>query len=352
MADINPSILLSLFGGGGADPSDIASFGASVRANDIFSQLAPQVGKFQFDRSNFSTGENVLASAGQAFLASALDRIGQNRAADQYAKVAQVLPSLYANPSSVAVPEGVDPEAFGALKLSAISRGAGSKQKAIQELFSKRQEAIASEMGKIQGRQEAYKQMGIKDPEDPLAKITRDLEADTYARITKLPSYVQFSDIDANFRTLTKLAQEDSRPASIGMISALARIWDPQGTVREGEYAINSQAQSALDSILGNWRELILGKGKLSPEGKQTIISAAAQKFNEFGKKYSSEQEELYKALEGQGGARTNIPTPGYTPFDINSFVIPRPISELNQETFNTLRAQGKTPDEIRAMYK
>lgn len=155
------------------------------------------------------------------------------------------------------------------------------------------------------------------------AKYLKDqilkLESDTYTRIKGLPSATQFADIDANFRTLKALAKQDSRPASVGMIASLARIWDPMGTVREGEYALNAQAQSALDSLVGDWRQIVLGKGKLSTGAKKAIITAAAQKYNEFGAKYGAEQGALYDALKAQGGNPANVPSSTYTPFDVNT---------------------------------
>lgn len=145
------------------------------------------------------------------------------------------------------------------------------------------------------------------------------LEGDTYSRIKGLPSATQFADIDANFRTLQALSKQDSRPASVGMIASLARIWDPMGTVREGEYALNAQAQSALDSLVGDWREIVMGKGRLSIGAKKAIITAAAQKYNEFGAKYAAEQSDLYNALKSQGGNPANVPTSKYSPFDVNT---------------------------------
>lgn len=205
------------------------------------------------------------------------------------------------------------------------------------------EQAKAIEKAKLAGESEFYGSDPSKNPNNPLVKAARGLESDTYGRITKLPSYVQFSDIEPNFKTIIALAKEDSRPASIGMISALARIWDPGGTVREGEYAINSQAQSALDSIVGDWRELILGKGKLKPKGKTAIIDAAAQKYNEFGSKYDADREALYKALEAQGGSRANIPTPEFNKYDPGTYTI----QELSNAGYTSadieaLRAQGK----------
>lgn len=179
------------------------------------------------------------------------------------------------------------------------------------------------------------------NPNSPQYKAKQDirsLEGDYYNRITKLPMYGQFSEISNNFNTLLSLANEDSRPASVGMIASLARIWDPGGTVREGEYALNSNAQSALDSIIGDWREIVSGKGKLNPEGKKAIISAVAQKYNEFGKSFSAQRDAQYDALERLGGNRINVPVQTYAPFNPEEW---QPANTKTINGINYIRVQG-----------
>lgn len=318
-------LFAELFGGGsGSDVSDIGNFQKAVAANNIFSQLAPQVASAPFNTSNWSLGQTVGITAGKAFLSSLLNAIGQRQQSDQLNSLASVLPQLYEDPLAVSAPEGVDPQAFAGLKLSTLARADRSKSDALQSLMKEILSvklaapiAAAKARGELEGKNSFYNEQGTENPEDPAVKLRKSLETDTYNRITKLPSYIQFSDIDANFRTLKELSKETSRPASVGMISALARIWDPMGTVREGEYNINSQAQSALDSIIGNWKEIVLGEGKLSPESKQKIIGAAATKYNEFGNKYTQEKSALYDALKAQGGNPLNVPTSEYTPFEL-----------------------------------
>lgn len=163
-------------------------------------------------------------------------------------------------------------------------------------------------------QKELIKNQIINTSNEP--KRLGDLEKTTYDRITGLPIAKQFSDIEANFNTLQALSGEDSKPAAVGMISALARIWDPAATVREGEYKINSEAQSVLDQIVGDWKSAISGKNPLSPETRQRMISAAAQKYNQFGQQYSGDRKLLIDALSAQGGNPANVPTRDFKPFE------------------------------------
>jgi hypothetical protein len=144
---------------------------------------------------------------------------------------------------------------------------------------------------------------------------TTEIEDKTYNRITKIPAYSTYSDIETNFKTLLSLKDQNSRPASVGMIASLARIWDPASTVREGEFALNANAQSALDNIYGDWREIVLGEGRLGDAAKESIIKAAAAKRNDFGKVYQDQTEGLLKSMEKLGGKRENIPVLRYEPY-------------------------------------
>lgn len=147
-------------------------------------------------------------------------------------------------------------------------------------------------------------------------KRLSELENTTYNRITGAPVTKSYQDIEANFNSLQALAKEDSKTATVGMINALARIWDPGVSVREGDIKINADAQSVLDQTLGDWRGYLTGKSQLSAETKQRMISAAARKYNEFGKQYDAERGLLLDALKRQGGNPENVPTRGFNPYE------------------------------------
>lgn len=136
-------VLAALFGGAGyggvnrgAD-ADLAAFDRTITLNDPWRLAAAPVFGAKFDTSTWNPMQTLGVTAGQAFLGTMLNALGQRSEAQQLEKVAQVLPQLYSNPSSVSVPEGVDPEAFGTLKLSALKNTADSQAKLFADVFSK-----------------------------------------------------------------------------------------------------------------------------------------------------------------------------------------------------------------------
>lgn len=305
-------------------------------------------------------GNYAVAEAGKSILAGLLGGFAERKQAENQQKLSAVMPDLFNNPEQVQNP-GLNPALFEQARLNfsadKMQREEALRQEMLKQVLEREdfkfkeqykdrisveneipsiraqkvqsilgnealQSALQDQPSVLPGTAPAATSLdatllkgGTKDDFYKEKDRIQKLESDTYNRIVKIPSYAQFSDIAANFSTLQALANEDSRSASVGMISALARIWDPGGTVREGEYAINSNAQSALDNIIGDWREIVSGAGKLGPDAKKSILSAAAAKYNAFGQIYDQEARALYQALEKQGGDPSNVPTTKFSPF-------------------------------------
>jgi hypothetical protein len=122
MAD--PVFEAFLGGGGVGDDAGLNAFRETVRSNDYFRQAAAPILTTRLNTSMMDPWTAFGTTAAQAFLGSALNTLGKNREAEQLIKAAEVLPSLQKPDINsilgVQAPEGIDPEAFGALKLNAI----------------------------------------------------------------------------------------------------------------------------------------------------------------------------------------------------------------------------------------
>ncbi len=359
MAPID-SFLTALVGGSsGANVDDIMGFQRSVAENNILNDLAPAVMGARFNTSSWSPEQTLGVTAGQAFLGSLLSGMARNDAAEQFSQLASVLPQLYDDPMSVSTPEGVDPEAFGALKLSSIARNTRAKadtgSSLIKELLGvklKGMEAKESALGKALGEAEGDKLLyggEFKNPNSPQNKLARELESNTYNRITGLPQYKLFSDVESNFKALQDLASQDSRAADLGLISTIARIRDPNSVVREGEIVMNADTQAYMDKFLGNWRSVATGESRLNEFDKAKIIGSVVPKYNELGTSYLSSRNPLLQALEQQGGSRTNIPTMEFSPFDIKTLI---PNTTDLQAFVDTAKSLGISREEGRALWE
>lgn len=111
-------------GGGIGDFADLNEFQNTLAKNNYYRLAAVPLLQTKFDTSTWSPVQSFGATALQSFLGSALNSLGQNYEAQQLAKVVPVLGDVYANPAQTPVPEGVDPEAFQQLQMSAIRENA------------------------------------------------------------------------------------------------------------------------------------------------------------------------------------------------------------------------------------
>lgn len=186
---------------------------------------------------------------------------------------------------------------------------------------------------------------GKREGDQAKKDSARKAEGDTYSRITNSPLYKGFSDIDANFKTLRSLADNEEPSAAPTMITAFGKINDPGSIIQPGEYkTISQNVQSLLDSIQGDWRQAFLGKTKLSPEARQAMVLIASEKYNQFGAKYGMERQQLLSALTQQGGEESNIPTLGFKPY-----VTP---GTSPKQYVDYLKSQGYDPETARFMFK
>lgn len=113
------------------DPA-LDAFSRTAASNSIYNQIANPILNTRFNTSTWSPTESAAVSLGQSFLGGLLGNLGRQDVAKQYETAASVLPDLYRNPNSVSTPEGVDAEAFGALKLAAL-RDNAKRERQLQD---------------------------------------------------------------------------------------------------------------------------------------------------------------------------------------------------------------------------
>jgi len=134
------------------------------------------------------------------------------------------------------------------------------------------------------------------------AALAKEYEEQTRKEVTQLPIYKDLAKMETSFKQLVSLVQDDSKASDIGIIAAMAKIWDPQGVINENEFRVNAEAQSALDNIFGNTRAFIKAKSRLSKKTKGDMVRAAAAKYNAFGETYERSVNNLLNILEKRGG--------------------------------------------------
>jgi hypothetical protein len=138
MADSSTAFLQSLFAnnGVGSDPA-LNAAQKTIAQNDYWRTAAAPILGAQFDRRTWTPTQSAGVSAAQSFIGSLLNSLGANSEAKQMQAISAVLPQIYENPSAVMRPEGVDPEAFAGLQVSATRDQFSQRQQLAQALATK-----------------------------------------------------------------------------------------------------------------------------------------------------------------------------------------------------------------------
>lgn len=329
--------LFSALFGGMSNPTsgsaDVNAFNKTVAANDIWRSAAGAVGNANFDTRTWTPNQAIGANVAKAFLGSILGSVAQDKEAQQTNKLLEVLPQLYSNPNSVGAPEGIDRQAFNAFKMNAMAKKAeddAAIRKAYATSFGGNYDPVNNSVSLIPGAQEAMMELYTKkselqnkDDDLRIKKQQQQLENTVYNRVTNLPSYKLLADVESNVNALKDLSSQDSKASDVGLISTVARIRDPNSTVREGEFKLNSDTQSYLDQLVGDWRSVVTGGSRLTPEAKKGIIASVLPKYNQLVESYDSQKTPLLEALERQGGNSLNVPTPNFSKLSVDDFFPP-----------------------------
>lgn len=323
-------------GGGGL--GDLGAFSQSIAANNPYRMAAAPIMGAKFNTSTWTPGQTFATALAQSFLGSALNMYAQNSEADQLASVAAIAPQLASNPLGVEAPEGVNPRAFQDLKLSTMAR-----QTALaSDLFTKQKIAEVTAGAEIEGRADAFKKLGIDNPDDPFIKQKyEDLKAASEARNaaekakqskigeiqgakigygnlgtadpedpvekkaaelnTKFNALQEVKDFKYIQRLSTQLSETLKNPTSVDdpALSKMAvQIIEPGLSSTSGETA----ALGASSSIPSGWKGFIeksmAGQTSLPPEVRVGLLRLAKNAYGAYGKVYQQSFDSYKK--EGQ----------------------------------------------------
>lgn len=301
MAGLDSDALLEFFNSGvnGAEANDIDLFRKNVAANDPWRMAAAPVLGTQFAMDSWSPGSKFGVSLGQAFLGAALNKLGQQQEARQLQKVAKILPSLYANPGAIEAPEDVDPEAFAALKLSALNKrdrsSAAQNAALFKELLGVKlagETAKAQAFGKVAGENEAY---GLNvNPENPIEKKVTELRTD----FNKQAAVQNFGYVQRLSNQLIETLKNPSAVADPILAKMAIQFVEPGLAVNAGEAA----GLAASPSIPEAWKGMILqalkGESRLREDVRRGLIDIATAAYKAHGKAYQNVYSQFKKEAE------------------------------------------------------
>jgi hypothetical protein len=176
-------------------------------------------------------------------------------------------------------------------------------------IAQKEEEAAASARGSVIGTNEGYGLDPSENPDSPQAKqakIIREEEDRAKGLINKLPSVVQFQNMQKALPQLDAYKDLDTKSSDNSFIYAYIKALD-DGAVREGEVGLANTANPRLQAIAAKFEAELTGKSALTPALKRQMVQELkASQANVYEQALKDSEIELGVALR-RGANEANV---------------------------------------------
>lgn len=136
-----------------------------------------------------------------------------------------------------------------------------------------------------------------------------ELETSYRKEFNTLPEVVRYKSALPAYKAVEGAAARPGTQSEINLIYGLAKLYDPESVVREGEYDTIAKSQSIPEWIKGQAQRLA-GGGKLTPETKAQILVEAKARKAVLENEYNGAQRTYDGIVKRQGLDPQNIFTP------------------------------------------
>lgn len=127
-----------------------------------------------------------------------------------------------------------------------------------------------------------------------------DAETSLRKEFEGLPEVKSYKQAFPSYSAILDAAKRNTPMSDINLVYGLAKIYDPNSVVREGEYATVANSPNIPERVKG-WAQYLAGGGKLTPAVKEQIVSEATGRIKsyetEVGKARGS-----YSQIAARGG--------------------------------------------------
>lgn len=333
-------------------PSDFSAFQNSVVQNDPYGIMGRSLASWQPNTATWSPETTAATAFGKAFLAGMLGNYARQNAADQINSVAAVLPQLQKDPMNLAAPEGVDSDAFAALRGTAILKNyqnqilsGQANSKGVSELMqtvlargvesgniSPAQALKAAQSGKYDDIMNTTAGP-LDNPNSPAYKLDKDKKEASLKideRITNARDYLKNSEEGRALSALKPAVSQivstldrNDKASDVVVFTALGKALDPVGAISDQTVRTAEQAIPYLEKQFGSAQGFFTGQGTLTREGKLKILQVVADKANAYADSYGALVSNEKKRLQTLGADPAQLTHIDFNKFDTGKFITP-----------------------------
>jgi hypothetical protein len=163
------------------------------------------------------------------------------------------------------------------------------------------------------------------------ANIQRGFESEQGLRkeFEALPEVKKYKQALPSYKGIEDAVKRNTTQADINIVYGIAKLYDPDSVVREGEYATVANSPNIPERIKG-YAQYLAGGGKLTPQVKAEILAEAQSRMRSYENEFV--------------GARTNFETIAKRTNVDPSRVFPSPVSPAITQPAAAPAAAGLPP--------
>jgi hypothetical protein len=137
----------------------------------------------------------------------------------------------------------------------------------------------------------------------PLAPLdVSKLETDLRKEFNDLPQTKKFINAAPAYNAIVDASTRNNKQADINLVYGLAKLYDPDSVVREGEYDTIARSQTIPEWLKGQAASLTGMGGKLTPATRTQILQEARGRLSSYETEYNAARQ-TYEGIATQRGA-------------------------------------------------
>jgi hypothetical protein len=106
--------------------------------------------------------------------------------------------------------------------------------------------------------------------------------------ISALPEVKNYTVALPAYNTMVRASKDNSAAGDLAFVYGLAKVFDPDSVVREGEMKFSEASQSIPEQVLGTIRRVVAGETRLDANTKEQLIGVVNQRMTEMKQQYDT----------------------------------------------------------------
>lgn len=147
-------------------------------------------------------------------------------------------------------------------------------------------------------------------PLPPKAADLAKIETDLRKEFSDLPQTKKYAQAVPAYRAIADATTRNNKQADINLVYGLAKLYDPESVVREGEYDTIASSQTIPEWLKGAAASLTGTGGRLTPATRAQILTEARGRLSSYETEFNSARAAYERIAQQRGANPQNVVVP------------------------------------------